>query len=305
MTYLAANLRSPHREEAQQWGWRAEAARLGERTDEVPADVMSAAADLGAHQVTFGRDALPSGVADIGCGLGLAVIPGGIGVLLASTGAPTGWVAMCFLIAVAIPVVFAFGVRSTRAELPERAWVFERGFVWGDRQRELTVLPWSRIRVLRTITRYYQSGTDDRTEYAYTVVRDDGTKLPMTHGDLPQGHLFVLGETIEREIVAIRVPRALTAIAEGRQLAFGGLAVDATGISAGSDTLPWHEVEAIDVAAYQKVDYGVVDQLRIKRSGAWLTWANTRVADIPDVAVLLAVAETLRGTARDAGSRRP
>ncbi|MFC4943376.1 DUF6585 family protein [Pseudonocardia sp. GCM10023141] len=295
MANLAANPGSAHREEAQQWGWRAEAARRGAHPDEVPADVRTAAADLGALQVTLGRDALPSGAADIGCGLVLALIPAAIGVVLIAAGASAGWAVLCLVLAAAVPILFAFGVRATRGDVPERAFVFERGLVWGDHKGALTVLPWSRVRLLRNVRRIDRNGRYERTDYAYTVVHDDGTRLILHTPKLPQGHLFVLGDTIEREIVASRVPRALTAIADGRQLAFGGLAVDATGISAGKDTLPWREVEEIEVT----------DQLRIKRRDGWVAWASARVADVPDVAVLLVVAETLRGSERDRRSLRP
>lgn len=65
MNYLSGSLRRRHPEEAERWGWHASAARRGARTDEVPAEVASAAVALGTHRCTFGFDPAKS---DVGFG---------------------------------------------------------------------------------------------------------------------------------------------------------------------------------------------------------------------------------------------
>jgi len=164
-------------------------------TEEMPAEVVSAAAGLGAHRVTFGRDQLANGRTDIGCGLVVAVVFGGIGAVLAGSGAAQGWVILCFVVAVAVPVVFMIGLRATRDELPERAWVFERGFVWGDRKRRLTVLPWSNVQLVR-----HRGGQD----LSYRILHGNGARLDLSRVDLPLDDLHALAEVVESGIRATR-----------------------------------------------------------------------------------------------------
>jgi hypothetical protein len=87
----------------------------------------------------------------------------------------------------------------------------------------------------------------------------------------------------------VRLPRALEALQEGKRLEFGNLAVDVEGISDGRDHLPWREVESIDTKD---------GKVRVKRAGRWMNWSSTRVSAIPDVFVLLALAEALRAIHR-------
>jgi hypothetical protein len=163
------------------------------RTEAVPAAVTSAAAVLGAHRITFGNDTLPNGRTDLGCGIVVALIAGGIGTLLARSGASQGWVVAFFVVCAALPVVVVIGLWTTRDELPERAWVFERGFVWGDRRRRLTAFPWSAIQSHRA--------TD-----SFRIVRNDGISLKVSRVDLSEDDLSALGNLVDQQIAAARRP---------------------------------------------------------------------------------------------------
>lgn len=162
------------------------------RTEPVPATVVSSAADLGAHRITFGRDELPNGRTEIGCSIVLALIAGGIGVALSNSGAGQGWVVGFFAVAALLPLIMVIGVWSTRDEEPERAWVFERGFVWGDRRRRLTVFPWASTQAHRS------------TATSYRITRPDGSKIDISRIDLPADDLPALGGLIEQQIAAAR-----------------------------------------------------------------------------------------------------
>jgi Family of unknown function (DUF6585) len=172
-------------------------------------------------------------------------------------------------------------------------WVFDRGFVSRDyKSGQLTVFPWGRSRVFRFSIRILRNNMYVKTEYEYRVTRDDGAELTMKGGSRFSGEVWVLGELIDREISKVRLPRAVTAIREGKRLDFGPLSMDQGAIFDGQDTLPWQEVEAITVEE---------GKLVIRRVGGWLAWSKTHTHKIPDLQVLLTLAHAIHKAARSAG----
>lgn len=311
MECLARSLGGGRREEAQQWHWLARAARRSPRTEQVPAEVVQAAAgaDLGPHRATFGDPSDSSDAANTPPAWDrrdriVAGVMVGITVLLVVGAAVADKPAYPLILAggslfIALIFMIAPALRREQSkltaelELTLQAWVFERGFVYRDHESgQLTVFPWTRSRVFRNNTRHLRNDSYLYTSYRYRVTRDDGVKLTLA-GDsrLGGGEVWVLGEAIEREITAVRLSRALTAIQEGKRLDFGPLSVDLAGISDGRDTLPWREVEAITTKE---------GRVQVKRAGGWMAWSKTHVADIPDVDVLLTLADALHRAARSA-----
>lgn len=257
-------------------------------TEPVPAEVAAVAGELGPFEAVHGLERLSSGRFEVGCGVVIAAILAITGFVLVSRAAATGWIVLCFVLALGILATVVILATSSRGEVAERAWLYRGGFVWSDRRRRLTVLPWSRVRVHRIIK------TGAVRENSWALHRDDGVTVKLTPRDLPRADLDVLGARAEREIAAARVPRALAALEAGRRPAFGDVAVDAVGISVGDDRLPWTEVADVSVVMIARSASVNVEELQVKRSGAPLVWAKVRVADIPDVGVLLAVVATLR-----------
>ena len=100
----------------------------------------------------------------------------------------------------------------------------------------------------------------------------------------PTDQVRAIGETIEREIAAIRLPLAIDALTAGRRLDFGDLSIDLDTVTGPKGTLLWADVETLEAHD---------GKILIKRAGHWLTWSATPVSQIPDVAVLLALARTL------------
>jgi len=172
-------------------------------------------------------------------------------------------------------------------------WVFDRGFVSRDfKSGQLTVFPWGRSRVFRYSIRILRNSMYVKTGYEYRITRDDGAELTMKGESRFSGEVWVLGELIEREISKVRLPRAVTAIREGKRLDFGPLSVDQDAVFDGQDTLLWREVEDI------RVEEG---RLVIRRVGGWFAWSKTHAHKIPDLQVLFTLAHALRKAARSAG----
>jgi hypothetical protein len=283
MRNLASVLRgSAERPEGERWAWHAEAASRDVSQEVVPDDVAEAAADLGALRSVAGKESETA--VNVGClvlgvlvGVGLA----GIGFLVGSGGGATG----LLVAGGAIALLTAVLVLMSWNDLPARVWRYEHGLVHRDGKGRLDVLRWTDVRVLRDITRHYRNGAYTHTSFHYTLRHKDGHQLVLMDGAFRPGELCVLGEEIERQVTAVRLPRAMAALEEGKRLEFGTLAVDLDGISNGRDHLPWREVESIDTAE---------GKVRVKRAGRWLNWSSTRVSAIPDVFVLLALADALR-----------
>jgi len=285
MRYLAGVLRGDDRPEGERWGWHAEAASRDIATVTVPDEVAEAAADLGPLRSAIGEED-PGTFSNVGClvlGGVVGLVLAGIG--LALIGSSRGWGFGLLVAGGAVALLTVVGVLLTWEAGPQRVWRYEHGLVHRDAKGRLDVVRWTDVRVLREITRVYSNGSYRGTTFVYRLRHKDGHELVLRDGPLPRGELCVLGEEIEKEIIAVRLPRALAALEEGKRLEFGNLAVDLTGISDGRDHLPWREVESIDTRD---------GKVRVKRADRWLNWSSVRVSSIPDVFVLLALADALR-----------
>ena len=284
MRNLAGVLRGNDRPEGERWGWHAEAAGRDVTSETVPDEVAEAAADLGSLRSVIGKDSATA--TNVGClvvGLVVGVVLAGIG--LAMIGSGSGW-AIGFLVAGGLVVLLTLVlILGSWNDLPHRVWRYEHGLAYRGPKGQLHIARWTDVRVLRDITREYRNGRYVRTTFHYTLRHKNGNEVGLSDANFRPGELCVLGEEIEREITAVRLPRALTALQEGQRLEFGNLAVDINGISDGRDHLPWREVESIDTKD---------GKIRVKRADRWLNWSSTRVRSIPDVFVLLALAEALR-----------
>lgn len=290
MANLGRTLGSRHPEEAERWRWRADAARRGPRTEQLPAEAVAAAstANLGGHKSTFGFDDSESGVVSsvvtVIVGLFVAAVPAGVGLFVDG-----GWAIACLVVAALIALSFLFVGISGRNGVSAQAYAFERGFIHRDAAGVLAVFPWAEVRVQRDITRTYVNGTYRRTSFNYNILRSDGSAFHLFSSTFPTGDVCLLGELIEQEIAAVRLPRALAALAEGKRLDFGDLTVDSHGVTGSQGTLPWRDIESVEAKD---------GRIRIKRAGSWLSWSRTPAGAIPDVVVLVALADALHRAAK-------
>jgi hypothetical protein len=173
-------------------------------------------------------------------------------------------------------------------QVTKRVDVFDNGFIQADGGKPRTVFRWDEIKsVCQRITRNYTNGIYTGTVYLYTVTRNDGVCLKLTQF---YDGIAALGETIAREVSRVQVPRALDAIEHGHTLTFGDLAVNAGGIvCTGHGSVPWTEVERV------QVNRGYV---ALRRAGKWLAWSSKPASQIPNLFVLMTIADLLQQNRR-------
>ncbi|MET8796667.1 DUF6585 family protein [Nocardia sp. NPDC004568] len=257
-------------------------AQRGPQTEHIPKEAQQAATskNLGAPEQLFGNFTLPSPAWALGFGAVVAAVFIVIGVFVSGV-----WSLVMFVIAALVVAFFVWGAFFDRPAVTEQVYLFEHGLVHRDGDDTMTALAWDEVRLLRSVVDKYHNGVYRETIHKYTFLRQDGSKLVLDSAHFPSGEVGVLGEAAEQRISAVRLPRALEALAAGKQLDFGDLSVDIHGLSGRRGTLTWSEIGTIDVNA------GVV---RIEQAGKWLKWSKVPVSEIPDVTVLLVLADTLR-----------
>jgi hypothetical protein len=281
------------REIERERSWRASVRAAGPRTDEVPADVWTAAAsaDLGEHRRTFGSAGRTSRKPSIPLVL---IVSAAFGCLVTwlfvPSPEPGPFVGIALGAAVVLALVITLLGHITSAAsnwmTPDLVWVFERGFL--DRKRrsgELRTFPFARCRFFRNTTRHYTNGVPTHTSYQYVVRRDDGETVDLQGESQLSGWVQVLGETIAAAISETRVHAGRAALGRGQRIDFGEIALEPAGISVDGQLLPWGDVAEIDVAK---------GKLRIHRRGGLFSWSRSAVPEIPDVDALLVLAEEAR-----------
>jgi Family of unknown function (DUF6585) len=257
--------------------------------DEVAA--LAAARHLGAHVVTYRptlfrrRAALLLALAGGGCLIGaLAFVVGG------------WWPPGLFL--AALGGLFLYLLARTPGlagrQAAQRVDVFEHGFIQADHAGPRADFRWDAIAsVCQRVTRNYTRGLPTGTTYLFTVRRADGVTAKLTQ---VYDGIATLGEIIAREVTRVQLPRALAAIEQGETLTFGDLALDADGVGcAGRGSLPWTEIERV------RVDRGYIC---MRRAGKWLAWSSRPACQIPNVFILLTLADALQRRPPRAGRLR-
>lgn len=165
-----------------------------------------------------------------------------------------------------------------------RTWhvyVCKNGFVFTSGKKH-EPYRWDAIAsVILDIKSYQQYGMNTGTTYKYTVQRNDGEKLVLDDKFID---VDALGNTITQEATVHMFPNVLANFSAGQTIAFGPLSVNKQGMSNGKNTLPWSEVRGVFV------NKGFVIVLQ---KGKKSSWANIRVAKVPNVFVLDALAHSL------------
>ncbi|MBO0869468.1 MAG: hypothetical protein J2P15_12965 [Micromonosporaceae bacterium] len=173
-------------------------------------------------------------------------------------------------------------------------YVFEHGFIQGDRTGPVVDMRWDAIgSLLQRITRTYTNGIYTGTQYLYTVTRTDGVKVKLTGW---YKGIAELGQTVAREVTRVQLPVAFAAVQRGEALAFGDLTVNMAGIAcAGKGAVPWSEIQAV------QINRGYVS---LRRAGRWLPWSGQPASKIPNLFVFLTLADQLRAAASGPATRR-
>ncbi|HEY7416639.1 MAG TPA: SHOCT domain-containing protein [Ktedonobacteraceae bacterium] len=223
------------------------------------------------------------GMAGVLCLCGLASMAGGA----------AGWVIIIIGILPALAGIAFFAWASGLEHKAARLYLCEQGFIYKDGANAAQPFRWDQItQVWRNVIRVYQKnslGQDDsllRIMHSYTVERKDGYKITLNDAF---SAVEVVGRVISEKTTLILLPAARESYARGETVGFGPVALNQQGLIKGSNVLPWQQIEAIDT----KDGY-----VRTQRNGKWVHLED--ISKIPNLAVFLALADSIRGRATPA-----
>ncbi|MEW2497746.1 DUF6585 family protein [Streptomyces nodosus] len=163
-----------------------------------------------------------------------------------------------------------------------RLHLFEHGLAEVGKNGEVSVFRWDSTTATQEITERYANGLYVGTTYVYTLYREDGTRLKVTDFYAQPEHW---GPAVQQEITRAQLPGLLTALEQGRTLAYGSLTVSLGGVATAKGSLTWSEIEKIDMAQ---------GMLLLCKSGKKLPWARVQIKKVPNLFLFLALADRLR-----------
>ncbi len=178
--------------------------------------------------------------------------------------------------------LFAVGVWSlVRLALnyDMRVIVYEQG-VLRTNNGLTEVVRWEDVHsFLQSVTKHYTNGIYTGTTHRYTLSRSDGTVFKF---DDTIRNVEALGNTLQREVTRVLLPRYIYAYNVGNTVTFGPLSISQQGISNGKEMLPWSQVKNLQVKR------GVVC---VQKEGKWFNWSTVGVARIPNFYVFMALVD--------------
>lgn len=187
---------------------------------------------------------------------------------------------LCFSVAGLISCLLGvlwFVLSKRQSDL--RVLVFPEGLSYTKRGKT-DIIRWDDVATVKqNITRHQQGGTT----HVYTVQLTDGRKHTFSDG---LAGVQNLGNTIQQEVTRRILPRAVEAYGAGETIPFGKVSISKDGITRGKETLSWDQIKGV------KLDRGVIS---IKKEAKWLRWSSVRVAETPNVFVLLAIVDRIVG----------
>ena len=95
-----------------------------------------------------------------------------------------------------------------------------------------------------------------------------------------------LAATLFKRLTAVLTAKAALDLQAGKRLSFGTIQIDRNGVSNGRETIPWNEVGDVRVSG---------GSITITRQGKWGAWAQVSTELIPNVLVLLMIADAIKG----------
>lgn len=153
---------------------------------------------------------------------------------------------------------------------PKRqVYMYTEGFVY-LRWRKAEALRWEQIETIW----YGTADTDSNVWHFLRLRKTDGTELKVRVGIVLRDAREIYS-TIEREFVRIQLPGMLEQYEAGNDIAFGELSVNKLGLTRKGETLPWSQVQSIDVGE-QRVEIKKEGQKR----GNWF------VGSVPNQSLL-------------------
>ncbi|HEX6468565.1 MAG TPA: DUF6585 family protein [Streptosporangiaceae bacterium] len=194
------------------------------------------------------------------------------------------WPAGLILCAVMWPLAGIGLARSpvvVRRLARQRIYLYDQGFVHADGGGRFDVYRWDQIStVFQRIVSTRYNGIPAGTQYQYTVTRADGTTIKLKNfwQDVSE-----LGGEINLRVSQTQLPAMLDALARGRNIEFGDIVVNATGVAGRRGSVPWSEISKVSV-------YN--GQVSLQRAGKFLSLSSTPADKIPNLPLFLHLATT-------------
>lgn len=182
-----------------------------------------------------------------------------------------------FMAAAAWRIIGAIRIRD------QRIVVLEKGLVRFD-GRKTEIIRWDEIaNVFQAVTDHYVNGVKAETTHVYTVFVKGGRKVVFNDTFT---NVEALGATIQSEAMSRLLPRYAQAYDSGKPVSFGRLTLSKAGISNGTETIPWDQVEAVNIKR---------GRISVRKQGKWLNWAGQTAAATPNLLIFLALVDQIVG----------
>ncbi len=158
-----------------------------------------------------------------------------------------------------------------------RVVVCEQGLV-RTKKGQVDVVRWDQADAFwQAVTKRYTNGIYTGTTHIYTLRRSDGAVFKFND---TLNKVEALGNTIQREVTRVLLPKYIYAYNVGNTITFGPLSINQQGVSNSKEMLPWSQLKDFQVKR------GVVS---VKKEGKWLNWSSIGVAQIPNFYVFMAL----------------
>lgn len=166
--------------------------------------------------------------------------------------------------------------------------LFEHGLVnVGVGKQTPAAIRWDEASVLQDITRHVRNGATAHVTYLYKLSCPSGTQTAISGIDGGIGGIErprEWGTEIQRAVTSAQLPGAVAALERGEDLSFGDITVNRDGISARGKSVPWGQLQEIQV----KDGY-----VSLKQAGQWRSLSTTPVKNIANYFVFEALAERM------------
>ena len=177
-------------------------------------------------------------------------------------------------------VLLACGVASCISlflNFDMRVMVYEQGLV-RTKRGQIEVVRWDQVNAFwQAVTKRYTNGIYTGTTHRYTLRRSDGVVYKFND---TINKVEALGNTIQREVTRVLLPRYIYAYNAGSTVTFGPLSINQQGVSNSKEMLPWSQIKDL------KVKRGIIS---VQKEGKWFSWSSVGVAQIPNFYVFMAL----------------
>jgi hypothetical protein len=153
--------------------------------------------------------------------------------------------------------------------------VYKHGFA-SETRGTVRIIQWQEVEATwQDVTNHYQNGMYIGTSYKYTVRPVEGEKVTLDGCLLKPAEL---GRAIQLGAFRMLLPKYAKDLADGKTVDFGLFGVSSKGIEYGQASLPWKEVDAIEVKR------GTIAVKARDGQSTW-TWAFDKLSSVPNVSV--------------------